>query len=155
MQLVCIGVEEVREACEGLALQTLLLGVRSLAHAVMDWTDMPGALGLPRPSLLSSVPQEAGLRRLPHQPPSAPASSRGGPVGGAHGVRQRDGARKPRIFILPAPFLPSCSRLAVCPSGKCYCPLHLGVTTPSPPHSRQGELTASRVLHYLESACIL
>lgn len=31
-----IGVEEVREACEGLALQTLLLGVRSLAHAVMD-----------------------------------------------------------------------------------------------------------------------
>lgn len=28
VQLVCIGVEEVREACEGLALQTLLLGVR-------------------------------------------------------------------------------------------------------------------------------
>lgn len=36
VQLVCIGVEEVREAREGLALQTLLLGVRSLAHAVMD-----------------------------------------------------------------------------------------------------------------------
>lgn len=28
VQLVCIGVEEVREAREGLALQTLLLGVR-------------------------------------------------------------------------------------------------------------------------------